>query len=743
MAQKKVKPDDVSLKVSVNLLESKDAEKAPRSVAYAFSSGGRLLARGVVDEEGTASLTLPVATEARSVRVIVGPEVDEEATSISGLLRRGAEEKFLRINPEDLAPSVEIVVFPDKWLCWLLSLCFVRGTLLKRQIIGGVPVDLPVCNATVEIYEVDPIPIIIARLPDYVIEKIRDIILNPPPPPPPPPDGPFPPPPPDGPFPPIPPGPNPEPVFGSVMSFAVGGAATSSAGTDVGVQAKAIRSISTASDLQLLASNTDTFQFRRALPDYATLIAPILCLFYPMVTKTLVATATTDDCGRFQTFFFRGCNNPDTPDLYFKAKQSFGYFTFTIYAPTPVPCFTHWNYECGTEVTLYTTHPLALTCSPCPPVIAPNNWVLVMALGNLPLSRIHGTSVPLQASTTPANLGLTDNGAPFGELLRLRIEFDNSLREDLDVKYYRVSYLKGTSGSFTPMTVSVHRHYTHEVGGDLVLEVYNLGPKVINGESNLFEIPPALPPTGQWSFPDLLEDLTSAKFPTTDLAPLAAPGIAWPEHGKYQLKVDLFDKDGNLVDIDAAGMQIKYRVPAVTDLSGDIDTDDAATLGLVTDDDSDGKKSFIMTLHIDNSRCLGGIDAPTLGGIAADDDCGVLEYDPASPGSVVMQYTAQHPNGLAPNGFATYRFRVFRGVNNLTLPPLPASPTLPASGRVPIPPASFSNTQTVEHLMGGCSVAGFSENLDVWAMATDGWQRLGQYDAHAVRAFVLSPEEEE
>ncbi len=118
----------------------------------------------------------------------------------------------------------------------------------------------------------------------------------------------------------------------------------------------------------------------------------------------------------------------------------------------------------------------------------------------------------MQLQPLAQNIGLTDADAPFGETLRPRIEFDNSLREDLGVKYYRVSYRKGTSGNFIPLTAPISRHYTHEVGDDLVLEEFNLGPKSEKSPGvpllnpNLFEIPPALPPIGQWSIPDAVED---------------------------------------------------------------------------------------------------------------------------------------------------------------------------------------------------------------------------------------------
>ncbi len=712
MVEQAKKPGEVRLKVKANLLERQGVEELPKGMAYAFSSGGRLLDQKTLDKEGQATLAFPAVKEARSIRVMVGPEY--EAPSISELFRRGAEGKMLRIDPKDLAPSITIDVIPKKWLCWLLSLCFVRGTLLKRVELEGIAVDLPVCHATVEVYEVDPFFLFVKRLPDTIIEQIRDIIREIPPQP-----IPWPPPPVElvRPFPP-PPSPGPPPLAGTGLESIGPEMAATTPGKGASLGEMAFQAtFGGAADLQFLAQTTNTLQFRNVLVDYADIVRPILCKYFPIapfVKKRLVAVARTDECGRFQTFFFRGCDNPDTPDLYFIAKQRlFGFFTVTIYEPTPVACHTYWDYECGTEVTLYTTHPLARTCLPCPPVIAPNNWVLVMAVGNHPLSRIYGTSPALQAATTPENLGLTDAGEPFGDLLRLRIEFDSSLREDLEVKYYKVSYRQGTSGDFQDLTDPVWRHYTYEDGGDLVLKLWPNNPRDVGPSKNLFEIPPALPPHGWWSFPDLTEDLTSAKFPTKVKAPAA-------EHGKYQIKVDLFDELGNPVNIVAK--DIKFRVPAVTDLSGDIDTADAATLGLVVGN------SFIMTLHLDNNACSAGIAAPTLDGTPASPGCGVLEYDPDAPGTVTMNYTATHPQG-----FARYRFELYRGATLLTPPS-----TSPWPGEE-VGAGSFSVSPATSYLLGGCTVAGFSENVHVWAKATNGWRRLWEYDARAVRAFVLAP----
>src|SRR5215468_2257695 len=136
MPEKTKEDRTVQLKVKADLLESKGVEKVPKVVAYAFSSGGQLLGNRALDANGTAILELPGSKEAGSVRVLVGPEVEAKEDLITAILRRGAEERHVRIDPDNLTPSVDIAVIPNKWRCWLLGLCFVRGTLLKRIVSG-------------------------------------------------------------------------------------------------------------------------------------------------------------------------------------------------------------------------------------------------------------------------------------------------------------------------------------------------------------------------------------------------------------------------------------------------------------------------------------------------------------------------------------------------------------------------------------------------------------------------------
>lgn len=718
------------LVVKAEFIQSDTADKLPDSSVYVFSEGGRFLSKTPIKENKDTKLNVPINPSGSLVRLLVGPELKEAKPELAELIRRGSEQRIQRIELSSRVPEIHIPVFPDNWLCWLKSLCLVKGKLVKRTILDGVSVDLPICNAVVDVYEVDYLPIIIDRLPNDLLESLRDMILGRPP------KGPFPP----EPFPPEPrpPGPLPPGPLAPESNFP--NTRLSDAQKHEGDLSKVTNELEKVNEggiaspqLQLMAANPDIQLFKKSLiqqfVQVKTYLIPMLCLILPFpVSKQKVATAKTDECGRFKTFFFKGCNNADTPDLYFIAKQElFGNFNLTIYEPKPVNCHTYWNYTCGTEVKLVTSSPFARTCSPCSPVIADNNWVLVRAIGNLPLSRIRGCSQDLSATTDNANSGLNMrladdpldfNGRPFGGTLRVRIEFDNSLREDLDVKYYRVYYRKGNSGVFNVLTGEVHRHYTHEVGDDLIEEPFSVGPKVVNGVANLFEIPPALPPEGQWSIPDIYEDIINAKFPTSSF-------VQGSEHGKYQLKIDLFDHNGVIVDINNIGGEtIHYVIPADEDPSspGPLYTDEADDLGLVLDDDGDGLKSFIMPLHIDNNVCTASINSPQLDGVVAN-ECGVMQYLNTS-NTVTIPFVASHPNG-----FASYSFNVKRGINILS--------ALNQFGQATGVFNSVSPLNTM--LSVNCPMAGYSAHLHVNAWATNGYAEINAYDRGDHIGFALSP----
>jgi hypothetical protein len=627
--------------------------------------------------------------------------------------------------------------------------------LLKRTITGGLHVDLPACNAEIEIYEVDPILVVFPKIPDLQFERIRDLIRHPWPPPPP--EERFP----GGiPFPPEPPGPL--PFAGGVTkapraSLQTRATASSSIrdevlsimaelrgeeepefkreelAEDVAVRRAfdfpssesmevdpeealaSVRALSQVPEIKNAAS-LSLSTFKSALLLHPELVRPLLCWILPQaVNMQLVATATTDECGKFRAVFFPGCSS-DTPDLYFKAYRDFGFFRVQIYGPLPIACYTWWNYTCGSEVTLITKSPFAVTCPPCKPVIAPPHWVLAMAVGNTSLADVRGTSTALQATTNASNIGLTSGNAPFGGYIRLRFEFDNTLRTDLNVRYYRLRWRKlGTLNSFVDLKEDVLRHFAHLVGSTLMIEPYKLGPQLVGTTPNLYEIPPALPPVGQWSIPDAVVDTTSAAFPSVAFAP-AAGG-----EGDYRFELTLFDAGGNAVNANALG--INYAIPTTLDLTATIPTVNASLLGLVT-----AAGRLIFQLHVDNNPCTAALAPPDIAGSASADPCGLLRYEPGD--SVTLHWTASHPHQ-----FATFTHQVVKGATTLPAP-------ITTFGTVTPAPGTHNDTHAVADLLGTCTIAGFAETVSTWAMATDGWSRQNQYDRHAIQAFALAPEEE-
>lgn len=707
--------------------------------AYAFSGGGALLDMQPLDDKKPARLSVPGSKEAQAIRLLVGPAVDKEQANAAEILRRGAVERHVALREGVDLPAQVFELEPEVLRTWIGRLCVVRGTLLKRTLSGGLTLNLPVCNATIDIHEVDPWFIIIPRLPDLDLGKLREVV--------------------DGPWPPVrwpvpPPPPELEQELLSAIPSVLDQAALNPqplppkalnpgviAGLDL--QAAPLRMLSrqlpepAASTVMPAALRTaargSRALFERAIFDHLDLLRPILCWLYPrFVRKTRIATVVTDDCGHFRTIIWRSIFNTDQPDLYFVARQRFWPgFWVTIYDPLPVGCHTYWNYACGTEVTLVTANPWARSCKPCPPVVAPNNWVLFMAIGNTSVWRIHGANDATRVGApghVPDKYGLLDNAMPWGGTLRPRLEFDNSLRDTLGLKYYRVSFKRPTEADteWRPSTEAINRHYTHEVGGDLVLEQYALGPGTHGGTPNLYEIPPALPPTGQWSIPNAVLDTQSAVFDTA----AAAPGTTFDDAGTplgagqgglWQIKVELFNAAGNPIDPEALG--IKWRVPESADLTGTIATEDALGLGLV----DTIRNCMIVTVRIDNNRCFARVDAPTLeGGISAD-GCGVMRYTSRSLG-IATPFLA-----LQRNGFATYSFYVQRG----DVWPPEVTQSGPAATSVATMPAPVPTT--VENLLDeDCDIAGLLEHLYVAHTGTDGWSRMSAYDAPATRAFVLA-----
>ena len=366
------------------------------------------------------------------------------------------------------------------------------------------------------------------------------------------------------------------------------------------------------------------------------------------------------------------------------------------------------------EVTLYTTSPFALTCPPCKPVIAPPHWVLAMAVGNTSLAAVRGTSVALQPTTNASNRGLTSGGAPFGGYIRLRFEFDNTLRTDLNVKFYRVRWRKiGSGNPFVDLTEDVWRHYAHMVGTTLMIEPYKLGPQPVGGTANLYEIPPALPPAGQWSIPDAVVDTTSAAFTSASLAP------AGGGEGDYQFELTLFDAAGAAVNANALGHQLRRADHARPDVD---DPDRERRRRSVSSRRAD---DLIYRLHVDNNPCNAALQPPDINGIDLGRSLRPAPLQSRRLGHAALERIASAPvRHVRAHGRGGARRRCRR-----------RSPR-PASSR------RRRARTTIRTRSRRCSARARSpaspRPCRSYAMATDGWSRQSQYDRHAIQAFALA-----
>ncbi|WP_046114794.1 hypothetical protein [Aquincola tertiaricarbonis] len=678
-------------------------------MAWLFDGGGRLAARVEVKD---GRLELPATDGGGHGRLFITP-VDErlvETEPTTAMLERlGAYEPVLLIG-ERLKPVIDIPgLVIDHWpfcFCWL------RGRVERLSDHRAI------CGARVHVCEVDRLPWWIRRLPERDIFKLRDDLLEvlrrPPVPQPVPGPEPF----------------DPRPLFRSGMPQALNPQPLPPQD-----------SIELPAALQASLRSRSAQMVRSTLADHAQLLLPWLCLWphwWWRLRCDEMAVLTTDNQGRFETTLFYPCHG-DHPDLYFWVEYDFGSGFETVYRPG-MACNTHWNYACGTPVTLRVPDPRVPGCEEEPDL--PGRQVVVLSIGR-------GVAVrELQA--TGAGEGLTTAGEPFGGTLEPRVDFSRSALIGGGIPYYRWSYrrLSGPDGVaatvdaasvplgvWSVMSRDVYRHYKL----DTSFPSERMGPMPTAGADaaplpNLFRIRPVAPPAGtEWVVLDENVDLATAYLDSHMLAgaPTAAP---WPDDlaaGRYELKLELFDSAGALVDWTAQGIDLRITDQDAPFGTGTVTSSTAPAHNRVLV--GGATMGFRMVLRVDNNRCSADIQ-PVGGTVSPDPVCGFHNY--AQPSDTAgLSFEARHPNG-----FATYGFSVTRG-------PGPALAVAGTSGVAGAPGSngylqtgsfSYGKAVTVSALLGPCSNAAYAERLEVSAMATNGYGTLTQYNAADNAAFALA-----
>ena len=693
-------------------------------------------------------ISVPENSLGQTARLTVAPVLDTgnaDTPTRAVQLSRGQLEKRLSAFTEPLRlnaqrPGIELLIPRPYWQPWpRLCFCWVRGRLVKRVTLpDGSTMDLPICNARVTVCEVDRWPLWIARLPDRDILRLRDDLL-------------------DRVLKPLPfpiPGPDPQPFPGVLPGLTantapitrIAAAARRQPAAAMQVSAfqetafqqaapTAAHTLARSAEVLRLADTPAAIARERLIAD-VVFWRPWLCWLdwlepWLLYFKQCFATVPTDENGRFSALYVHTCDG-DQPDIYVSAEQLIGGNWVSIYHPS-VRCSTHWDYVCGSDLTILVTDPQAQPCVPEPPVEPPpgvDRWVMAHAIGGTFIGGTAGTAIP--AGWVRPN-GLTNYGsivdAPFGSVLCFRQQHAISI-PDASAYYYRWSWRRGTSGSFATMVEPVTRSYARDIPGPgLSFPTVQLGPTLgdrFRFRTQVFSpadwgVDTSTDPAGTlyyWPIDGAVGDIYSARWVTPGSGNAAtAPGLA----DNYQVKLEVFDQ-ANVQVMPGAGT-FAFLLPSSIAGDGTINTRAAD----VSEIDAGG---LVFTVVVDNSRCGAGIDPPVLSAGVADNECGFLRY--ADGASLLLAFEATHPNDRA-----TFSFGVIRGINGVA--------AAGASGEVATsaPPyglagGQFSHNFPVATLLETCPNAAFAADLHVTAKATDGNSPLTGYDAGALRAFALA-----
>ncbi|WP_419179939.1 hypothetical protein [Aureisphaera galaxeae] len=479
-----------------------------------------------------------------------------------------------------------------------------------------------------------------------------------------------------------------------------------------------------------------------------------------------LAVVKTNANGRFDTTITYNCFG-DKPDIYIWVEYFINGEWTTVYKP-PIPCYTYWNYNCGSDINIQITDPRVPADCCCDCGIG-GELVFVRTISKgTSVSHIEQDSVllPPPGQTVPYDrIGLTDASAfgdvwpmtttvddykrPFGGTPSIYMGFGSDLPNN-GIYYYRWSYRKKTDADLTPVGDSykpvpptggaVHKGYDFQfldsnndvqIGANSV----KLGPFSVGGNDNLYIIPPQQPTMAPFNVP---EDSPLWHEQTYNMRTIAFDSTTLGGDGLYEFKLELFDQAGNLLsNIPRDTFKIPQHNNAGLSRNAPDQYLEDPTGNVISGGTAD---AYNMLMRFDNESCDADIFTINVNGSPASlDCCGFVNYKPNGiEATLEITFEATHPND-----FAVFSFGVVKGtcggVGNANAHGMVIDSAMgyTLSGGI------YSKNFTPSELLGECyddgeGKAAFGQNLNVYTMATNGWSRVKR-DAHRSAAFALEP----
>lgn len=728
-------------------------------LAFLFTSKGELLQQVKVNSKGMADFADP-DIDIQDLQLFVVPNIDKAAERIKSLADLEKYRPYKPLLKWDKNKRFEILPIPNVLArFWKLRFCRAIGKVEKNFLIDGKIVKLPLCKARVHICEIDKINWVLPRIPDWIITRIPDLVFQPPIPPivvrPWPPKPPIP-------IDPI--GPvifdrlrpdifrpdiiRPD-VFKPIRMAVSAEGAIPAASTDQPFANTPLPPIN--DELKLAFTSGNVELMRSAIAKNFELLHPYFCLApwtWPHLYRCdEIKVVYTDENGRFDTPFIYWAGG-DIPDLYFWVEYLIDGEWVTVHKP-PIPCNTHWNYVCGTEVNILVTD--GRVRPGCGSVLA-KDALWVRRIGASSILSVSQTAINTPIQGVPFNRqGLflygTDYRSPLGTTpsssrMQFIIKF-GSLLPNASARYFRWACKKVTDENMAPVLAPV-RYLSDGIGKTYTIEwtdifgdthfssrSVSLGPVNVGANQSLFHIP-AASPVGFLGITD-----TTARWDATDSYTTNLDTRSLDGAGLYEFWLEIFDNAGNQVNKPDAFFQI----PKAGDEANSVNAV-APWVGV-----NNGFNGFNMLVRVDNHACQAAIYPVALTSPPrVANACGFIKYTDPNEKNVSLSFKAFHTNE-----FADFNFTVVRGNTGTGGAATPASVggmvigpvgryVRNAAGDYRPGTAPTDNEFSPAELMGPCLATGkaaFAQSLYVAALHTDGYRRLSEYDASSLAAFAL------